>query len=90
MSKSYASSSIPHIGMLSLVFWLDLSYSLILLFNHTSHPRYKNSWCEKHFINNKAMRKAREVRSQILDLLQKQKMKHVSGSEDMVREAICR
>ena len=36
------------------------------------------------------MRKAREVRSQILDLLQKQKMKHVSGSEDMVREAICR
>ncbi|CAI8011136.1 Pre-mRNA-splicing factor ATP-dependent RNA helicase PRP16 [Geodia barretti] len=55
----------------------------------TNH--YSSRWCNEHFIHIKAMRKVREVRQQLKDLMDQQKMTLVScGSEwDIVRKCIC-
>jgi pre-mRNA-splicing factor ATP-dependent RNA helicase DHX38/PRP16 len=53
--------------------------------------QYSSSWCTDHFVHPKAMRKAREVHSQLLDIMKTQKLEHMSsgGSWDIVRKAIC-
>ena len=53
--------------------------------------KYSSSWCQQHFINAKAMRKVREVRQQLKDIMEAQKMELISsGSEwDIVRKCIC-
>ncbi|KAF7995979.1 hypothetical protein HCN44_008734 [Aphidius gifuensis] len=52
---------------------------------------YSSSWCNEHFVHAKAMRKVREVRQQLEDILKQQKMNVVScGTEwDIVRKCIC-
>ncbi len=52
---------------------------------------YRSEWCTRHFIHAKAMRKVKEVRSQILDICKGLKMKVLScGTDwDQVRKAIC-
>ncbi len=52
---------------------------------------YKSEWCVEHFIHAKAMKKVREVRSQLLDILKQLKLDNVScGSDwDLVRKAVC-
>ena len=52
---------------------------------------YSSNWCNDHFIHPKAMKKAREVHSQLLDIMSKQKVEHISskGQWDVVRKAIC-
>ena len=47
--------------------------------------------CNDHFIHPKAMKKAREVHSQLLDIMKTQHVAHVSSSGvwDVVRKAIC-
>jgi len=51
---------------------------------------YSGTWCSEHFIQVKAIRKAREVRSQLLDLMKSSHVEHVScGNEwDVVRQAV--
>jgi len=51
---------------------------------------YGGSWCSDHFIQVKAIRKAREVRSQLLDIMKQQHVEHVScGTEwDNVRKSV--
>jgi len=53
--------------------------------------RYGSSWCTDHYINIKAMRKVREVRQQLKEIMESQKMELVSsGMEwDIVRKCIC-
>ena len=53
--------------------------------------KYSSSWCAQNFIHLKAMRKVREVRSQLMDIMQSKKMKLKSiGNEwDNVRKCIC-
>lgn len=53
--------------------------------------KYSTSWCTDHFVHPKAMRKAREVHSQLLDIMKTQKLAHTTsgGSWDVVRKAIC-
>lgn len=53
--------------------------------------KYSTSWCTDHFVHPKAMRKAREVHSQLLDIMKTQKLSHTSsgGSWDIVRKSIC-
>ena len=53
--------------------------------------RYSSSWCGEHFIHVKAMRKVREVRQQLKDIMIAQKMELIScGSDwDVVRKCIC-
>lgn len=52
---------------------------------------YSSSWCNDHFVHPKAMKKAREVHSQLLDIMRTQKVSvRSSGSSwDVVRKAIC-
>ena len=53
--------------------------------------RYSSSWCQEHFIHPKAMEKAREIHSQLEDIMSQQKVKQVSCGEswDVVRKCIC-
>ncbi|XP_078482661.1 pre-mRNA-splicing factor ATP-dependent RNA helicase PRP16 [Ciona intestinalis] len=52
---------------------------------------YSASWCNEHFIHAKAMRKVREVRSQLKEIADQQKMKIVSAGNDwdVIRKCIC-
>ncbi len=53
--------------------------------------KYSSSWCNDHFIHPKAMKKAREVHAQLLDIMNTQKVqqKSAGGGWDVVRKAIC-
>jgi pre-mRNA-splicing factor ATP-dependent RNA helicase DHX38/PRP16 len=53
--------------------------------------RYSGSWANEHFIHIKAMRKVREVRQQLKDIMEQHKMKVVScGTDwDIIRKCIC-
>lgn len=52
---------------------------------------YSSQWCNEHFIHIKAMRKVREVRQQLKDIMDQQNLALVScGTEwDVVRKCIC-
>lgn len=52
--------------------------------------RYSDHWCMKHFLHPKLMRKAREVRGQLEDIMKQQKMEILSvGTDwDIVRKCI--
>ena len=39
---------------------------------------YSPKWCQDHFIHDKAMRKVREIRAQLKEIMEQQKMKLVS------------
>ena len=38
---------------------------------------YSGQWCSEHFIHSKAMRKVREVRAQLREIMEQQKIKMV-------------
>eukprot|EP00004_Rigifila_ramosa_P027499 TRINITY_DN899_c0_g2_i1.p1 TRINITY_DN899_c0_g2~~TRINITY_DN899_c0_g2_i1.p1 ORF type:complete len:1026 (+),score=231.74 TRINITY_DN899_c0_g2_i1:1-3078(+) len=65
--------------------------TLLHAYQQWKHNGYRGDWCQKHFLHVKSLRKAREVRSQLLDIMKQQKINHVScGTEwDIVRKAIC-
>ncbi|KAF7244556.1 Pre-mRNA-splicing factor ATP-dependent RNA helicase PRP16 [Varanus komodoensis] len=52
---------------------------------------YSSLWCNEHFIHAKAMRKVREVRAQLKDIMVQQRMSLAScGTDwDVVRKCIC-
>ena len=52
---------------------------------------YGSTWCTEHYIHVKAMRKVREVRQQLKEIMDSQKMELIScGMEwDIVRKCIC-
>ena len=53
---------------------------------------YSNNWCNNHFIHPKSMKKAREILSQLLEIMEKQKIPILSCQEtswDSIRKAIC-
>ncbi|CDW53890.1 pre mRNA splicing factor ATP dependent RNA [Trichuris trichiura] len=53
--------------------------------------RYSSNWCSEHFIHVKAMRKVREIRAQLKDIMDQQKMDILScGTDwDVVRKCVC-
>ncbi|VDN52282.1 unnamed protein product [Dracunculus medinensis] len=53
--------------------------------------KYSTKWCNDNFIHVKAMRKVREVRAQLKDIMEEQKVKLIScGTEwDIIRKCIC-
>ena len=53
--------------------------------------KYDQEWAAKHFIHAKALKKVREVRSQLLDIMKSLKIELVSSGMDwdIVRRAIC-
>lgn len=74
-------------------FFVPESDHLTLLNVYLRAKQYKfdAQWCTKHFIHSKGIRKAREVHSQLLDLMRQQKLepKSSGGSWDGVRKSIC-
>ncbi len=65
--------------------------TLLNVYQHWKTQAYSASWCTEHFIHVKGLRKAREVHSQLLDILKQQRIEHIScgGYWDAVRKAIC-
>ena len=65
--------------------------TLLNVYQQWKRSGYSVSWCNEHYVHSKAMRKAREVRSQLLDIMKKQRIRLVScgASWDLVRQAIC-
>ncbi|KAK7867570.1 hypothetical protein R5R35_004320 [Gryllus longicercus] len=61
------------------------------VYNQWKTNNYSAAWCNDHFIHVKAMRKVREVRQQLKDILVQQKIEVVScGTEwDIIRKCIC-
>nr|XP_039250693.1 pre-mRNA-splicing factor ATP-dependent RNA helicase PRP16-like [Styela clava] len=53
--------------------------------------RYSTTWANEHFVHAKAMRKVREVRSQLKEIMDQQKMRLVSAGNDwdVIRKCIC-
>ncbi|TPX11418.1 uncharacterized protein E0L32_007837 [Thyridium curvatum] len=52
---------------------------------------YSDGWCVRHFLHSKSLRRAKEVREQLVDIMKAQKMDMVScGTDwDVVRKCIC-
>jgi pre-mRNA-splicing factor ATP-dependent RNA helicase DHX38/PRP16 len=52
---------------------------------------YSDGWCLRHFLHPKALRRGKEIRDQIHDIMEKQKMPLVScGTDwDVIRKCIC-
>jgi len=51
---------------------------------------YSSDWCSEHFVQSKALKKVQEIRSQLIDIMEKNKMALLScgTSWDNVRKAI--
>ncbi|CDH56598.1 pre-mrna splicing factor [Lichtheimia corymbifera JMRC:FSU:9682] len=65
--------------------------TLLHVYTQWKSNNYRDDWCNKHFIHSKAMRKAREVRSQLIDIMKTVKMPYVSCNTDwdIIRKCIC-
>jgi len=65
--------------------------TLLNVYQQWKRNNYSAHWCTQHYIHAKALKKAREVRAQLLDLMQQQRLEHTScGTEwNTVRKAIC-
>ncbi|KAF2902759.1 hypothetical protein ILUMI_03424 [Ignelater luminosus] len=61
------------------------------VYNQWKQNNYSSHWCNEHFIHIKAMRKVREVRQQLKDIVMQQKLELEScGTDwDIVRKCIC-
>ncbi|KTW31793.1 uncharacterized protein T551_01054 [Pneumocystis jirovecii RU7] len=65
--------------------------TLLHVYSQWKSNGYRDEWCMKHFLHPKVMRRAREIRQQLMDIMKFQKMKYIScGSDwDVVRKCIC-
>jgi len=65
--------------------------TLLNVFTQWKTNGCRTDWCNEHFIHSKAMKKVREVRAQLLDIMKQQKMRIEScGTDwDVVRKTIC-
>ena len=52
---------------------------------------YSTDWCGKHFLQGKGLKKAREVRAQLLDIMKQQRVevRSAGGDWDVCRRALC-
>ena len=64
--------------------------TLLHVYMQWKNNGFKDNWCAKHFLHAKLLRKAREVRAQLEDILRSQKLPIVScGTDwDIVRKCI--
>ena len=65
--------------------------TLLNVYEQWRMHKYDNEWAQKHFIHAKALRKVREVRSQLIDIMQSKHIQQISSGTDwdIVRKAIC-
>ncbi|KAI2473523.1 P-loop containing nucleoside triphosphate hydrolase protein [Annulohypoxylon bovei var. microspora] len=52
---------------------------------------FSDGWCTRHFLHPKSLRRAKEIRDQLLDIMKMQKMQMIScGTDwDIIRKCIC-
>jgi pre-mRNA-splicing factor ATP-dependent RNA helicase DHX38/PRP16 len=65
--------------------------TLLNVYHQWKTHNYSGEWCEKHFVHVKSLRKVREVRAQLRDIMEQQKLKLCSvppNRYDLVRKAI--
>jgi pre-mRNA-splicing factor ATP-dependent RNA helicase DHX38/PRP16 len=74
-------------------FFVPESDHLTLLHVYTQWKTngHSDSWCTKHFLHSKTLRRAKEVRDQLQDIMTQQKMPLIScGTDwDQIRKCIC-
>ncbi|KAJ2803321.1 hypothetical protein H4R21_002080, partial [Coemansia helicoidea] len=66
--------------------------TLLNVYNQWMANGCRDSWCVRHFVHAKAMRKAREVRDQLADILQgslKLELQSAGANWDIIRQCIC-
>ncbi|XP_047338785.1 pre-mRNA-splicing factor ATP-dependent RNA helicase DEAH7 [Impatiens glandulifera] len=65
--------------------------TLLNVYQQWKSNQYRGDWCNDHYLHVKGLRKAREVRSQLLDILKTLKIPLTSCGPDwdIVRKAIC-
>ncbi|KAK9245572.1 P-loop containing nucleoside triphosphate hydrolase protein [Lipomyces tetrasporus] len=65
--------------------------TLLHVYHQWKSNGYSDSWCMRHFLHPKSLRRAREIRQQLLDIVTFQKMSIVScGMDwDIVRKCVC-
>ncbi|KAL3636460.1 hypothetical protein CASFOL_021007 [Castilleja foliolosa] len=65
--------------------------TLLNVYEQWKAKQYRGDWCNDHFLHVKCLRKAREVRSQLLDILKTLKIPLTScgPDSDVVRKALC-
>ncbi|KAJ1749407.1 Pre-mRNA-splicing factor ATP-dependent RNA helicase PRP16 [Coemansia sp. RSA 1821] len=66
--------------------------TLLNVYNQWRSNGYRDSWCVRHFIHSKSMRKAREVREQLVDIMQntlKVEIKSAGANWDIIRQCVC-
>jgi pre-mRNA-splicing factor ATP-dependent RNA helicase DHX38/PRP16 len=74
-------------------FWVHESDHLTYLQVYSAWKAngYSDGWCIKHFLHAKSLRRAKEIREQLLDIVKMQKMQLIScGMDwDVIRKCIC-
>ncbi|KAG2772310.1 Pre-mRNA-splicing factor ATP-dependent RNA helicase [Phytophthora cactorum] len=65
--------------------------TLLNVYQQWESNRHSAQWCSDHFIHAKGLRKAREVREQLADIMKQQhvRLRSCEGRWDVVRKAIC-
>ena len=65
--------------------------TLLNVYEQWKSHQWSSEWCTQHFIHVKSLRKVREVRAQLKDIMSQHKIKIVScnNNYDLVRKAIC-
>jgi pre-mRNA-splicing factor ATP-dependent RNA helicase DHX38/PRP16 len=65
--------------------------TLLNVYQQWKNNGYRSDWCNRHFIQSKGLKKGREVRAQLLDIMKQQKVGlHSAGSDwDLCRRALC-
>ena len=64
--------------------------TLLHIYNQWKNNGYRSEWCVQHFLHHKILRKAKEVRSQMIDIMGQQRLPVASTQLDwdIVRKAI--
>ena len=65
--------------------------TLLHVYTQWRSNNYADGWCIRHFLHPKALRRAKEIRDQIHDIMVMQKMEFIScGTDyDVIRKCIC-
>ncbi|CAI6095827.1 unnamed protein product [Clonostachys chloroleuca] len=74
-------------------FWVHESDHLTYLqvYSAWKSNGYSDGWCVRHFLHPKSLRRAKEIREQLMDIVKMQKMQLIScGMDwDLIRKCIC-
>jgi len=64
--------------------------TLLNIYNSWKRHSFNGYWCKQHYIHIKTLRKVREIRGQLTDIMNSKKHKIVSCDDwDIVRKAVC-